>query len=364
MIYDPKAGAVVDDAWWRSAVVYQIYPRSFADSNGDGIGDLPGITSRLDHLARLGVDVIWLSPVYPSPQDDNGYDISDYTGIDPVFGTLADFDELLAGVHARGMKLVMDLVVNHTSDEHPWFVESRASTDNPKRDWYWWRPAPATDWESFFSGPAWALDETTGEYYLHLFSGKQPDLNWENPQVRAAVYEMMRWWLDRGVDGFRMDVINMISKDLAAGVFMHGPRLHEFLAEMHREVLDSGAELLAVGEMPGVTVEEARLFTDPARAELDMVFQFEHVALDQGASKWDLVPLDLRLLKARSTAGRSGWPTWAGTACTGTTTTSRGRCPGSAPTPPSTGSRRPSCWPRCCTCTAARPTSTRARSSG
>jgi oligo-1,6-glucosidase len=298
MIYDPKPGAVVDDAWWRSAVVYQIYPRSFADSDGDGIGDLPGITSRLDHLARLGVDVIWLSPVYPSPQDDNGYDISDYTGIDPVFGTLADFDELLAGVHARGMKLVMDLVVNHTSDEHPWFVESRASTDNPKRDWYWWRPAPATDWESFFSGPTWALDETTGEYYLHLFSRKQPDLNWENPQVRAAVYEMMRWWLDRGVDGFRMDVINMISKDLAAGVFMHGPRLHEFVAEMHREALGGGGELLTVGEMPGVTVEEARLFTDPARAELDMVFQFEHVALDQGASKWDLVPLDLRLLKA------------------------------------------------------------------
>jgi oligo-1,6-glucosidase len=298
MIYDPKPGAVIDDAWWRSAVVYQIYPRSFADSNGDGIGDLPGITSRLEHLARLGVGVVWLSPVYPSPQDDNGYDISDYTGIDPVFGTLADFDELLAGVHARGMKLVMDLVVNHTSDEHPWFVESRASTDNPKRDWYWWRPAPATDWESFFSGPAWALDETTGEYYLHLFSRKQPDLNWENPQVRAAVYEMMRWWLARGVDGFRMDVINMISKDLAAGVFMHGPRLHEFVAEMHREALGGGAELLTVGEMPGVTVEEARLFTDPARAELDMVFQFEHVALDQGASKWDLIPLDLRLLKA------------------------------------------------------------------
>ncbi|HVH24223.1 MAG TPA: alpha-glucosidase, partial [Pseudonocardia sp.] len=303
---DQGAGPTsADDTWWRSAVVYQIYPRSFADSNGDGIGDLPGITARLDHLARLGIDVIWLSPVYPSPQDDNGYDISDYTDVEPVFGTLADFDELLAEVHARGMKLVMDLVVNHTSDEHPWFVESRSSTDNPKRDWYWWRPQPATDWQSFFSGPAWQLDEVTGEYYLHLFSRKQPDLNWENPAVRAAIYDMMRWWVARGVDGFRMDVINMISKDLAAGVFINGPRLHEFLAEMHREVLDSGRKLISVGEMPGCTVEEARLFTDPARRELDMVFQFEHVQVDQGANKWDVVPLDLRALKA--TMGR--WQT-------------------------------------------------------
>ena len=287
-----------DDAWWRSAVVYQIYPRSFADSDGDGIGDLPGITARLDHLAELGVDVLWLSPIYPSPQDDNGYDISDYTGIDPVFGTLADFDELLAGVHARGMKMIMDLVVNHTSDEHPWFVESRSSTDNPKRDWYWWRPQPATDWQSFFSGPAWQLDPATGEYYLHLFSRKQPDLNWENPQVRAAIYDMMRWWLRRGVDGFRMDVINMISKDLDAGVFLQGPRIHEFLAEMHREVVAPHPDrLLTVGEMPTVTPEQARLFTDPARAEVDMVFQFEHVNVDQGAHKWDLRPLELLRLK-------------------------------------------------------------------
>jgi oligo-1,6-glucosidase len=295
---DDRDASAPDDLWWRSAVVYQIYPRSFADSDGDGIGDLPGITARLDHLAGLGVDVLWLSPVYPSPQDDNGYDISDYTGIEPVFGTLADFDELLAGVHERGMKLVMDLVVNHTSDEHPWFVESRSSTDNTKRDWYWWRPEPATDWESAFSGSAWQRDEPTGEYYLHLFSRKQPDLNWENRQVRAAVYEMMRWWLGRGVDGFRMDVINMISKDLDAGVYLHGPRLHEFLQEMHREVLDGDATLLTVGEMPGVTVEQARLFTDPARRELDMVFQFEHVQLDQGTSKWDVVPRDLLALKA------------------------------------------------------------------
>ncbi len=195
--------------WWKSAVVYQIYPRSFADSDGDGVGDLRGIIGKLDYLAALGVDVLWLSPVYRSPQDDNGYDISDYEDIDPMFGTLADVDELIAGVHERGMKIVMDLVVNHTSDEHPWFVESRSSKDNPKRDWYWWRPAreghepgtpgaEPTNWASFFSGPAWEYDEATGEYFLHLFSKKQPDLNWENPEVREAVYAMMRRWVERG----------------------------------------------------------------------------------------------------------------------------------------------------------------------
>ena len=209
--------------WWRTAVVYQVYPRSFADSDGDGVGDLPGITSRLDHLSRLGIDVLWLSPVYRSPMDDNGYDISDYQDIDPLFGTLADLDALIAGCHARGIRLMMDLVVNHTSDEHPWFVESR-DPSSPKRDWYWWRPArpghepgtegaEPTNWESVFSGPAWELDEASGEYYLHLFSRKQPDLNWENPQVRQAVHAMMRWWVDRGVDGFRMDVIDLISRD-------------------------------------------------------------------------------------------------------------------------------------------------------
>jgi glycosidase len=197
---------------WRRWVVYQIYPRSFADSDGDGVGDLRGIIGHVDYLHRLGVDVVWLSPVYRSPMDDNGYDISDYTDIDPLFGTLADLDELIAELHARGMKLVMDLVVNHTSDEHPWFIESRSSRVNPRRDWYWWRDTP-TNWESHFSGPTWTWDETTGQYYLHIFSAKQPDLNWENPEVRQAVYAMMRWWLDRGVDGFRMDVINMISKD-------------------------------------------------------------------------------------------------------------------------------------------------------
>ena len=316
--------AVRDAAWWKTAVVYQIYPRSFADSDGDGIGDLPGITAHLDHLAELGVDVVWLSPVYPSPQDDAGYDISDYQDIEPTFGTLDDFDALLAGMHDRGMKLVMDLVVNHTSDEHPWFVESRSSPGSPKRDWYWWRPpragmsagdpgAEPTNWRSFFSGPVWELDEASGEYYLHLFSRKQPDLNWENPAVREAVYAMMRWWLDRGVDGFRMDVINMISKDTAlpdghelAGApygdgtpyVLCGPRIHEFLQEMYREVFEGRDALLTVGEMPGVTVEEALLFTEPARREIDMVFQFEHVQLDQGATKWDVHPLRLRDLKA------------------------------------------------------------------
>ena len=215
------------DGWWKSAVVYQIYPRSFADSNGDGTGDIPGITSRLDYLAELGVDVVWLSPVYASPMDDNGYDISDYTDVDPIFGTLADLDELIAGLHERGIKLVMDLVVNHTSDEHPWFQESRDPA-SPKRNWYWWRPARAgfepgsqgaepTNWEAAFSGSAWQYDERSGEYYLHLFSPKQPDLNWENPEVRHAVYDMMNWWVDRGVDGFRMDVINLISKAPGAG---------------------------------------------------------------------------------------------------------------------------------------------------
>jgi oligo-1,6-glucosidase len=327
-----------DEPWWKTAVVYQIYPRSFADSNGDGIGDLPGIVGRLDYLAELGVDVLWLSPVYPSPQDDNGYDISDYQNIDPVFGTLDDFDRLVEEAHGRGLKIVMDLVVNHTSDEHPWFVESRSSKDNPKRDWYWWRPprhnmvggqpgAEPTNWRSFFSGPTWTFDEQTGEYYLHLFARKQPDLNWENPEVRQAIHAMMRWWIGRGVDGFRMDVINMVSKDTALpdGValagqalgdgspfYICGPRVHEFLNEMNGAVFNglggpqgeasrggpAGSPLLTVGEMPGVTVEQAVEFTSPDRREVDMVFQFEHVGLDQGASKWDIRPFRLRDLKA------------------------------------------------------------------
>ena len=318
---------------WRRWVVYQIYPRSFADSDADGVGDLRGILAHLDHLERLGVDVVWLSPVYRSPMDDNGYDISDYTDIDPLFGTLADLDELIAALHARGMRLVMDLVVNHTSDEHPWFIESRSSRDNPRRDWYWWRDArpgkapgtsgaEPTNWASFFSGPAWAWDQATGQYYLHLFSPKQPDLNWENPEVRRAVYAMMRWWLDRGVDGFRMDVINMISKDTSlpdteprpgsrygsgGQYFICGPRNHEFLQEMFGEVFAGrDAHVLTVGEMPGVTIRQAVLFTDPERHELDMIFQFAHVELDYGAHRYDPRPLRLPELKASLAAWQAG----------------------------------------------------------
>ncbi len=305
------------DAWWKQAVVYQIYPRSFADSNGDGIGDLGGVLAHLDHLEALGVDVVWLSPIYRSPQADNGYDISDYQDIDPLFGTLDQLDQVIAGLHDRGMKLVMDLVVNHTSDEHPWFVASRSGREDPKRDWYIWRDprdgAEPNNWGSFFSGSAWQLDESTGQYYLHLFDRKQPDLNWENPDVREAVYSMMRWWLDRGVDGFRMDVINFISKEPdyadarpvagqrfvnAFEMFANGPRIHEFLAEMHREVFDGReGKYLTVGEMPGVTTEQAVLYTDPARREVDMVFQFEHVGIDHGVNKWDYLGLDRVALK-------------------------------------------------------------------
>ncbi|PFG21044.1 alpha-glucosidase [Serinibacter salmoneus] len=327
-----------DRPWWKSTVVYQVYPRSFSDSNGDGIGDIPGITARLDHLAALGVDVLWLSPAYASPQDDNGYDISDYQAIDPTFGTLADLDELIAQARARGIRIVMDLVVNHTSDEHAWFEQSRSSKDNPKRDWYWWRPAreghepgtegaEPTNWGSFFSGSAWQWDEATGEYYLHLFSRKQPDLNWENPQVREAVYAMMRWWLERGVAGFRMDVINLISKqvgpngELTDGApradgwgngfpqFVDGPRIHEFLAEMHREVFDAYPEttFFTVGETPGTTLEQARLYSAPERRELNMVFQFEHVDIDHGpGGKFDPQPLDLPALKANLARWQEG----------------------------------------------------------
>jgi oligo-1,6-glucosidase len=330
VVHTPDATLPPDhaSAWWKRAVVYQVYPRSFQDSDGDGLGDVPGILQRVDHLVALGVDVVWLSPIYRSPQDDNGYDISDYQQIDPAFGTLEDVDRLLAALHARGIRLVLDLAVNHTSDEHPWFVESRA-VDSPRRDWYWWRPArpgtepgtpgaEPTNWASFFSGPAWEYDATSGEYYLHLFSRKQPDLNWENPAVREAVHAMMRWWLDRGVDGFRLDVINFISKavrpdgslpDVAveggdlghpAAATINGPRLHEFLQEMGREVFAGRRDaLLVVGETPGATVEDGRLLTDPARREVDMVFTFEHVDLDHGPDgKFDLAPLDLRALKA------------------------------------------------------------------
>lgn len=309
-------------AWWTMAVVYQIYPRSFADSNGDGVGDLGGIRQHLDHLQQLGVDVVWLSPIYRSPQADNGYDISDYRDIDPLFGTLDEFDLLLAELHERGIKLVMDLVVNHTSDEHAWFREASSSPENPKRDWYVWRdgvdrgdgrPTEPNLWRSAFSGPAWTRPAGDDLYYLHLFAPKQPDLNWENPEVRDAVYEMMNWWLDRGVDGFRMDVINHIAKiqqDLVGDStgFRTGPQIHDFLQEMNRRVFAGrDADLITVGEMPGVTVDDARLFTGVDRLELDMVFQFEHVGLDHGpASKFDNVSLDLRDLKRSLSRWQTG----------------------------------------------------------
>lgn len=290
--------------WWKKSVVYQIYPRSFCDSNGDGIGDLNGITGKLDYLKELGADVIWLSPVYESPNNDNGYDISDYQAVMKNFGTMADFDRMLEEIHARGMKLVMDLVVNHTSDEHPWFQESRKSKDNLYRDYYIWKKPKEgkepNNWGSCFGGPAWEYEESSGEYYLHLFSVKQPDLNWENPQVRREVYRMMNWWLDKGVDGFRMDVISLISKDpdfpdgpagitgyAAFNYCANGPRVHEYLQEMRREVLD-GRDTITVGECSGVTLEEALKYASCDGKELSMVFQFEHVDLDfdEKGNKW------------------------------------------------------------------------------
>lgn len=312
----PKELDRMQKKWWKEAVVYQIYPRSFKDSNGDGIGDIKGITSKLNYLQELGIDVVWLSPVYKSPNDDNGYDISDYRNIMDEFGTMADWEEMLSEMHKRGIKLMMDLVVNHSSDEHAWFVESRKSKDNPYRDYYIWRPGKdgkePNNWESAFSGSTWQYDETTDEYFLHIFSKKQPDLNWENPKLRAEVYDMMKFWLDKGIDGFRMDVINFISKvdglpsapnpegkKYVSGheYFMNGPRIHEFLHEMNQEVL-SKYDIMTVGEMPGVTPEQGVLYTDDSRNELNMVFQFEHMDLDSGpGGKWNLKPLDLADLK-------------------------------------------------------------------
>ncbi|MFB4167746.1 alpha-glucosidase [Virgibacillus sp. JSM 102003] len=297
--------------WWKESVVYQIYPRSFNDSNNDGIGDINGIIQKLDYLQELGIDVIWLSPVYESPNDDNGYDISDYTRIMSDFGTMEDWDRMLQEIHKRNMKLIMDLVINHTSDEHHWFVESQKSTDSTYRDYYIWRDKP-NNWESAFSGSAWEYNKETNQYYLHLFSQKQPDLNWENPDVRNDLYTMMKWWLDKGVDGFRMDVINFISKDqrlpdgdatngklYASGhpYYMNGPRVHEFLQEMNQKTL-SNYDIMTVGEMPGVTPEQAKLYTAESRNELDMVFHFEHMDIDSGpGGKWDIKPWSLVELK-------------------------------------------------------------------
>lgn len=305
-------------AWWKEAIVYQIYPRSFCDSNGDGIGDLNGITSKLDYLKELGIDVIWLSPVYKSPNDDNGYDISDYEAIMTEFGTMDDFDKMLSEAHGRGIKIVMDLVVNHTSDEHPWFVESRSSKDNPKRDYYIWKEGKngkePNNWGSAFSGPAWKYDEKTDMYYLHLFSVKQPDLNWENQKVRKEVFDMMTRWCKKGIDGFRMDVISLISKPegfpdaKVVGLYgdmnicANGPKVHDYLKEMNQKVL-SKFDIMTVGETAGVTLDEAKRYANSEGSELNMVFQFEHMNLDSGEKfKWStkhipLVPLKENLTK-------------------------------------------------------------------
>ena len=315
----------MEKRWWKESVVYQIYPRSFCDSNGDGIGDLNGITGKLDYLKELGIDVIWLSPVYKSPNDDNGYDISDYQAIMEEFGTMEDFDRMLATAHEKGIKIMMDLVVNHTSDEHKWFIESRKSTDNPYRDYYIWRPAKEdgslpNNWGSCFSGPAWEYDKTTDMYFLHLFSKKQPDLNWDNPAVRQDVFDMMNWWLKKGVDGFRMDVISLISKEpglpdkepgingyATFNVSANGPHVHEYLQEMRQKALNN-ADTITVGECSGVTLEEAKKYARSDEKELNMVFQFEHMDVDsdEKAGKWTTRKMDLRNLKKILTRWQKG----------------------------------------------------------
>lgn len=310
------------EAPWKEAVVYQVYPRSFMDSNGDGIGDLAGITSRLDYLKELGVDVIWLSPVYRSPNDDNGYDISDYRDIMEDFGSMADFDRLLAEMHSRGLKLMMDLVVNHTSDEHPWFVEACRDPKSPRREYYFFRDGkesgPPNNWASHFGFSAWEKEPAGEQYFLHLYTKKQPDLNWDNPAVREEVYALMQFWVDKGIDGFRMDVINYISKvpglpampgeglALPSPYIANGPHVHEYLQEMNRRVLQ-GRHLMTVGEMVSVTTEEARLYTHEDRNELNMVFTFEHMYLDAvREDKWNIRPWTLGELKAVFTSWQNG----------------------------------------------------------
>ncbi|EPF9306243.1 glycoside hydrolase family 13 protein [Vibrio vulnificus] len=307
----------MENKWWHDAVVYQIYPRSFCDSNNDGIGDLNGIIGKLDYLKTLGVNVLWLSPVYKSPMDDNGYDISDYQDIAAEFGTMADMQNLLAQAKARDIRVVMDLVVNHTSDEHPWFVEARKSKDNPYRDYYIWRDAKPDgsvpdDQGSIFGGSAWQWDEVTQQYYFHLFSKRQPDLNWENPKVQHEVHKMMNWWIDQGIGGFRLDVIDLIGKEIDKGITGNGPRLHPLLQEMNRATFGD-KDLLTVGETWGATPEIAKLYSDPERHELSMVFQFEHITLTwQHGDKWNPIPLDLKqfkhvLTKWQTELSNQGW---------------------------------------------------------
>ncbi|KGK14587.1 glucan 1,6-alpha-glucosidase [Vibrio navarrensis] len=292
----------METKWWHDAVVYQIYPRSFCDSNNDGIGDINGIISKLDYLQQLGVNVLWLSPVYKSPMDDNGYDISDYQDIAAEFGTMDEMKTLLAEAKQRDIKIVMDLVVNHTSDEHPWFIEAKKSKDNPYRDYYIWRDAKPDgsapdELGSIFGGSAWQWDETTQQYYFHLFSKRQPDLNWENPKVQQEVHQMMNWWIEQGIGGFRLDVIDLIGKEIDKGITGNGPRLHPLLQEMNRATFGD-KDLLTVGETWGATPEIAKLYSDPARHELSMVFQFEHITLTwQHGDKWNPIPLDLKQFK-------------------------------------------------------------------
>ena len=304
--------------WWHRSVVYQIYPRSFKDTKGNGVGDLRGIIEKLDYLKELGIDVIWLSPVYKSPMDDNGYDISDYQDIAPEFGTMADMDELIEQANHRGIRILMDLVVNHTSDEHPWFLEAKKSKDNPYRDYYIWRD-PAEDsgvpneLNSTFSGTAWQYDETTGQYYLHLFSKRQPDLNWENPKLREEVYQMMNFWLEKGIGGFRMDVIDLIGKEIDHLVTGNGPQLHPYLQEMNQASFGN-YDVLTVGETWGATPEIAKLYSNPSRHELSMVFQFEHVSIDwhPQEGKWrpttfDFIKFKEILSKWQTSLKGEGW---------------------------------------------------------
>lgn len=303
--------------WWRNAVVYQIYPKSFQDSDGDGIGDIPGIISRLDYLKKLGIDAIWLSPVYRSPQDDNGYDISDYQDIEPMFGTMEDMEQLFAEAKKRGIRIMMDLVLNHTSDEHRWFLEAKKSKDNPYHDYYVWRDGEEgiypNDMNSVFGGPAWEWVPELGQYYFHQFSVKQPDLNWENPKVRRELYDMILWWMEKGAGGFRLDVIDQIAKEPDLKITNNGPKLHEFLRELSRETFQKG-DMITVGEAWGATPEIAKKYSNPDGSEFSMVFQFEHIMLDQeeGKEKWDTIPLNLVKLKKclakwQNTLYQTGW---------------------------------------------------------
>lgn len=293
---------ILERDWWKKSVVYQIYPRSFQDSNGDGIGDIPGIIKRLEYLSELGIDVIWLSPVYRSPQDDNGYDISDYQDIDPMFGTMEDMEELIRTAGQYGIKIVMDLVLNHTSDEHPWFMEARKNKENPYHDYYVWRDGtaqePPNELKACFGGSAWEWVPEAGQYYLHQFSVKQPDLNWDNPAVRKEIYKMIRWWMEKGISGFRLDVIDKIAKEPDKMVLKNGANLHNYIRELSKETFQKG-NYLTVGETWGATPEIAELYSNPDGSEFSMVFQFEHMCLDRqkGKSKWDLAPLDFIELK-------------------------------------------------------------------